>query len=929
MATNMQTPYSILNQETEALFTLAPTITRTFGPFPTEGYAQLVGSVRADQPVSVYVEGAVLATGATWDAMDHKAPLVTGQVFPIVVNLTKPHIRIRVVGLAAGATANVEINGWLLPVSALSGREEMTLLSEEITLHHTLARAVGDGTDADLEGAYAGGRIQIVSNADLVSATLQFFGSVDGTNFVPIQCRNEVTNVIANNTVIGASANEVWLTEVAGYQTLRVRIEAIDIGAGMLGRVTVLSKIIEAATPETDESVVNLETVETTHHASAAAIANGTDAILSGAYSGGRFQIVANVTLVSATLLFLGSEDGINFVAVKCRREGTDTYATQTAITANSDEIWVVETAGLRLLRVRVDAINTGGGGLGRVVVTSKIIQGASPQASQAVVDLETKETVHHALANAVANGTDAVLDGSFSGGRIQIDASVGIVAATVQFFGSADGVTFAAMLCRNSATGVIAAQTTLAGPSTEVWEAETVGLRALRCRLDAINPAAGIPTVSVISKIIEGATPDILKSWNEGERAKVSPIAGQAGVQGGSGATTALTQRVVVATDNPTYGAPAVAAPSYAEQVGGRYSAVPPAVADGQLGAFLEDAYRRLEISMTNRVAQAIQMLEVAPWVHESAPVTLRASAAMPAAGALDAVPAGTPTGDRVSAYLTFLHTAAVIGGKARVIIELCDTVAAVDKWGYNPQIEAQSAAEGADGVFRVQRLVYDFPATSLNQEVGRLAIPLGGADMIRIRAQEAGVIASPGTLEVVCKFSNHPVSTPVVFDSRGWVSGQAYWRMGETNPLSAQYVNESAYAQEAIASNAAIIIPSAAGSAMAGFKDVDFEIYLNGGIDAGAIPVTASLIISGWNDTSTGGLHPIIVPVTPDVWSRRFGTRGFASFSSTGNTPYSDILSLANLNCAFFRIDIAWSGTPAAGNPGKVCVYPRRKAL
>lgn len=41
-----------------------------------------------------------------------------------------------------------------------------------------------------------------------------------------------------------------------------------------------------------------------------------------------------------------------------------------------------------------------------------------------------------------------------------------------------------------------------------------------------------------------------VLDDWDESDRAKVNPIAGQAGVQGGAGNVTALTQRVVLATD-------------------------------------------------------------------------------------------------------------------------------------------------------------------------------------------------------------------------------------------------------------------------------------------------------------------------------------------------------------------------------------------
>lgn len=41
-----------------------------------------------------------------------------------------------------------------------------------------------------------------------------------------------------------------------------------------------------------------------------------------------------------------------------------------------------------------------------------------------------------------------------------------------------------------------------------------------------------------------------VIDDWDESDRAKVNPIVGQAGVQGGSGAVSATTQRVVLATD-------------------------------------------------------------------------------------------------------------------------------------------------------------------------------------------------------------------------------------------------------------------------------------------------------------------------------------------------------------------------------------------
>ena len=45
-------------------------------------------------------------------------------------------------------------------------------------------------------------------------------------------------------------------------------------------------------------------------------------------------------------------------------------------------------------------------------------------------------------------------------------------------------------------------------------------------------------------------ASLSVVDDWDESDRAKVNPIAGQAGVEGGSGAVSALTQRVTLATD-------------------------------------------------------------------------------------------------------------------------------------------------------------------------------------------------------------------------------------------------------------------------------------------------------------------------------------------------------------------------------------------
>lgn len=76
---------------------------------------------------------------------------------------------------------------------------------------------------------------------------------------------------------------------------------------------------------------------------------------------------------------------------------------------------------------------------------------------------------------------------------------------------------------------------------------------------INGAEPAVGSGAANTGTLRIIQATdsPDVtslqvIDDWDESDRCKVNPIAGQAGVQGGSGAVTALTQRVVLATDQP-----------------------------------------------------------------------------------------------------------------------------------------------------------------------------------------------------------------------------------------------------------------------------------------------------------------------------------------------------------------------------------------
>lgn len=76
-----------------------------------------------------------------------------------------------------------------------------------------------------------------------------------------------------------------------------------------------------------------------------------------------------------------------------------------------------------------------------------------------------------------------------------------------------------------------------------------TVAVTGVSTLAEQQTQTTHLATIAGDTTAIETAV-QIMDDWDESDRAKVNPIAGQAGVQGGSGTVTALTQRVVLATD-------------------------------------------------------------------------------------------------------------------------------------------------------------------------------------------------------------------------------------------------------------------------------------------------------------------------------------------------------------------------------------------
>ena len=63
-------------------------------------------------------------------------------------------------------------------------------------------------------------------------------------------------------------------------------------------------------------------------------------------------------------------------------------------------------------------------------------------------------------------------------------------------------------------------------------------------------------------------AAVEVIDDWDEADRAKVNPIVGQAGVDGGSGVITAKTQRTSLATDDKLFNAARLAGLTFAQTI-------------------------------------------------------------------------------------------------------------------------------------------------------------------------------------------------------------------------------------------------------------------------------------------------------------------------------------------------------------------------
>lgn len=138
--------------------------------------------------------------------------------------------------------------------------------------------------------------------------------------------------------------------------------------------------------------------------------------------------------------------------------------------------------------------------------------------------------------------------------------------------------------------------------------------------------------------------------------------------------------------------------------------------------------------------------------------PVNLRASAALPAAGAWDAAPTESSASGAHNLTLSFTYERGAAGGAFDWQLEVSIYAVAANvptnasEWVTESLYAAGAVAAGADSRSRVQREFQTYQATGAGAEdfvYGPIALD-GTVERIRVRAKECGVTGTAGTLQI-----------------------------------------------------------------------------------------------------------------------------------------------------------------------------------
>lgn len=141
--------------------------------------------------------------------------------------------------------------------------------------------------------------------------------------------------------------------------------------------------------------------------------------------------------------------------------------------------------------------------------------------------------------------------------------------------------------------------------------------------------------------------------------------------------------------------------------------------------------------------------------------PVILRASAALPAAGAWDAAPTETPCAFVDNVTISFTYTRGAAGGafdwqlETSIYAVAANAPAGASEWVTQAIYAAGAVVAGADTTSLVQRELQSYTSTGAGAEdfaFGPIALD-STIERIRIRARESGVVLTPGTLQITAE--------------------------------------------------------------------------------------------------------------------------------------------------------------------------------
>ena len=136
--------------------------------------------------------------------------------------------------------------------------------------------------------------------------------------------------------------------------------------------------------------------------------------------------------------------------------------------------------------------------------------------------------------------------------------------------------------------------------------------------------------------------------------------------------------------------------------------------------------------------------------------PQTIRAAAALPAAGAWDAAPTAFVIAINRTVTLWFAYTRGAVGGAFDFQIQTSPygaVVAGVENWFDQSVYQPGAVGGGADVMSSVQREYVRYIATGAAAEdfvFGPVTLS-GDIERFRVRARESGVVGTPGTLQII----------------------------------------------------------------------------------------------------------------------------------------------------------------------------------